>query len=106
MVTIREDTKWGESTVFNSWKRAAKTDPVAAEKVRRYHFRPGEELYAVEEDPNEWRNLADIPEYAEIKKQLRAELLKWMEKTGDKGQQSEIEADLRSAKMLNANKKS
>jgi uncharacterized sulfatase len=106
VVTIREDTKWGESQVFNSWKRVAKTDPVAAEKVRRYHYRPGEELYAVKHDPNEWRNLADIPEYAEIKAQLRAELLKWMKHTGDKGQQSELEADLHSAKMLNEKNKS
>ncbi len=105
VVTIREDTKWGESTVFNSWKRAAKTDPDAAEKVHRYHFRPSEELYNIDQDPNEWRNLAEVPEYAAAKNQLRAELLKWMEKTGDKGQQSELEADLHSAKMLNANKK-
>lgn len=101
VVTITEDTKWGESQVFNSWKRRAKTDPDAAEKVRRYHYRPGEELYAVDKDPNEWRNLADIPEYGEVKKQLRSELLKWMEHVGDKGQQSELEANLRSAKMLN-----
>jgi N-sulfoglucosamine sulfohydrolase len=107
VVTIEEDTKWGESQVFNSWKRKARTDPDAAEKVRRYHYRPGEELYAVDKDPNEWRNLADVPEYAEVKKQLRAELLKWMESKGDKGQQSELEADLHSAKALNEeNKKS
>ena len=105
VVTIQEDTKWGESTVFNSWKRVAKSDPVAAEKVRRYHFRPGEELYALDEDPDEWRNLAGIPEYAEVKQTLRVKLLDWMEKTGDKGQQSELEADLHSAKMLNTTKR-
>ena len=27
VVTIPEDTKWGEAQVFNSWKRATKTDP-------------------------------------------------------------------------------
>jgi len=102
VVTIREDTKWGESTVFNSWKRAAQFDPDAAEKVRRYHFRPGEELYAIDKDPDEWRNLAEIPEYEAIKVQLRSEMLKWMKHTGDKGQQSEMEADLHSAKLLNA----
>ena len=106
VVTIEEDTKWGESQVFNSWKEAAKTDPDAAEKVRRYHYRPGEELYAVNRDPDEWRNLADVPEYSELKAQLRAELLKWMEHTGDKGQQSELEADLHSAKILNEKNKS
>lgn len=105
VVTIPEDTKWGESTVFNSWKRAAQTDPDAAEKVMRYHFRPEEELYAVDQDPDEWRNRADRPAYAEVKQRLRAELLKWMALTGDKGQQSELEADLHSAKLLNASKK-
>ena len=101
VVTIEEGTKWGEAQVFNSWKRAAMSDPDAAEKVRKYHYRPGEELYAVDKDPNEWRNLADISEYAEIKAQLRAELVKWMKHTGDKGQQSELEADLHSGKLLN-----
>ncbi|MCB1123802.1 MAG: sulfatase-like hydrolase/transferase, partial [Verrucomicrobiae bacterium] len=101
VVTIPEDTKWGESTVFNSWKRVASTDPDAAEKVRRYHFRPEEELYDLDTDPKEWHNLAYQPEYSEIRKQLRAELLKWMKASGDKGQQSELEADLHSAKRLN-----
>ncbi len=95
VVTIPEDTKWGESQVFNSWKRKAKHDPDAAEKVRRYHHRPSEELYAIGEDYHEWNNLADNPEYADIKRTLRAALLDWMEQTGDKGQQAELEADLR-----------
>lgn len=94
VVTIPEDTKWGEAQVFNSWKRKAKHDPDAAEKVRRYHYRAEEELYAIEEDYHEWNNLASNPEYADIKKKLRSELLAWMEYTGDKGQQSELEADL------------
>ena len=100
VVTIPEDTKWGESTVFNSWKRAALTDPSAAEKVRRYHFRPSEELYNLDQDPYEWRNLADIPEYHAVKHELRAELLSWMEHVGDDGQASELAADSRSAKNL------
>ncbi len=95
VVTIPEGTKWGESTVFNSWKRKGEYDPDAAEKVRRYHYRAEEELYFVEEDYHEWNNLADDPEYAGVKRRLRRELLAWMEKVGDKGQQSEIEADLR-----------
>ena len=74
-MTIVGGTKWDEALVFNSWKRAAKSDPDAAEKVRKYHYRPGEELYAVDKDPNEWCNLADMPEYAEIKAQLHTELL-------------------------------
>lgn len=95
VVTISEDTKWGESTVFNSWKRKGQYDPDAAEKVRRYHYRPEEELYFIDEDYHEWNNLADNPEYADIKRRLRKALVAWMRKVGDEGQQSEIEADLR-----------
>jgi len=95
VVTISEDTKWGESTVFNSWKRKGQYDPDAAEKVRRYHYRPEEELYFIDEDYHEWNNLADNPEYADIKRRLRNALVAWMRKVGDEGQQSEIEADLR-----------
>jgi len=105
VVTIPEDTKWGEAQVFNSWKRAAKTDRDAAEKVRRYHHRPGEELYAVEDDPNEWNNLADNPEYAAIKAELRAALVAEMKRVGDKGQQSEFEADLRHSRNAPKEKK-
>ena len=72
-----------------------KYDPDAAEKVRRYHSRPEEELYFIDEDYHEWNNLADNPDYADIKRRLRKALVAWMEKVGDKGQQSEIEADLR-----------
>tara|TARA_B100000900_G_C20591308_1_gene721718 strand:- start:845 stop:2227 length:1383 start_codon:yes stop_codon:yes gene_type:complete len=95
VVTIPEDTKWGEAQVFNSWKKKAEYDPDAAEKVRRYHFRPEEELYFIEEDYHEWNSLASNPEYADIKKRLRSELLAWMEANGDQGQQTELEADLR-----------
>jgi uncharacterized sulfatase len=95
VVTIPEDTKWGEAQVFNSWKRKAEYDPDAAEKVRRYHFRPEEELYFIEEDYHEWNSLASNPEYADIKKRLRSELLAWMAANGDQGQQTELEADLR-----------
>lgn len=95
VVTISEDTKWGESTVFNSWKRKGQYDPDAAEKVRRYHYRPEEELYFIDEDYHEWNNLADNPDYADIKRGLRKALVAWMRKVGDEGQQSEIEADLR-----------
>jgi len=80
------------SSIFTSWQAKAASDPDAAEKVRRYQHRPGEELYDVSKDPYEWNNLADDPEYAEVKTQLRRQLLQWMEHTGDKGQQTELEA--------------
>ncbi|MHC4444955.1 MAG: sulfatase/phosphatase domain-containing protein [Planctomycetota bacterium] len=34
-----------------------------------------EELYDHKNDPHEWKNLADTPEYGKVKKRLRKELL-------------------------------
>jgi N-sulfoglucosamine sulfohydrolase len=81
------------SKTFKSWQAKAESgDADAAEKVRRYQKRPGEELYDVTADPYEWRNIAENPEYAEAKAELRRELLVWMEDMGDLGQQTELEA--------------
>lgn len=81
-----------KSTIFQSWLAAAADDADAADKVRRYQRRAGEELYDVTGDPLEWNNLADDPQYAEIKAELRAGLRQWMEANGDRGQQTELEA--------------
>jgi N-sulfoglucosamine sulfohydrolase len=81
-----------KSAVFKSWQERAQTDAEAADKVRRYEQRPGEELYAITQDPYEWHNLADKPDYAQVKADLRRRLLAWMAATGDKGQATELEA--------------
>jgi len=92
-----------KSGIFESWREKAATDPDAADKVRRYEHRPGEELFDIVKDPYEWNNLADDPKYAGIKADLRKRLLTWMEEMGDKGQQTELEADQHLAR--NRNKK-
>ncbi|MHC4354254.1 MAG: sulfatase family protein, partial [Planctomycetota bacterium] len=89
--------------IFKSWREKAKTDPDAADKVRRYEHRPGEELFDIVKDPYEWHNLADNPRYADVKIQLRKRLVEWMGAMGDKGQQTELEADEHLAR--NRNKK-
>ncbi len=80
------------SNIFKSWQEKAATDADAADKVRRYEHRPEEELYDITKDQYEWNNLADDPEYAAVKSELRKQLLKWMQAMGDKGQQTELEA--------------
>jgi uncharacterized sulfatase len=80
------------SSIFESWRKKAETDANAAEKVRRYEHRPAEELYDVEKDPYEWKNLAGDPKYATIKMRMKKRLLEWMKAMGDKGQQTELEA--------------
>lgn len=80
------------SAIFKSWRNKAAGSPDAADKVRRYEHRPGEELYDMTKDPYEWNNLADDPDFSQVKAELKATLLAWMKACGDKGQQTELEA--------------
>lgn len=81
------------SPEFKSWVAKANAgDADAAEKVRRYKHRPAEELYDVTADPTEWTNLAEDPEFAEAKGDLRRRLEAWMKEQGDLGQATELAA--------------
>ena len=56
--------------------------------------RPEEELYDIQADPWEVRNLAASPEHQDALKTMRERLEKWIRETGDKGQLPEApEAD-------------
>ena len=46
---------------------------------------PEEELYDLEKDPHQVRNLAKSPEHGDILKRLRAALERWIEETNDQG---------------------
>ena len=77
----RYDLQW-----WQAMNDAAEKGDAAAKKLRdKYHHRPGEELYRVDEDPYEMNNLADDPKCAKAKKRLRAELERWMTEQGDPG---------------------
>jgi N-sulfoglucosamine sulfohydrolase len=94
-----------KSKEFQSWVKAAEAgDQDAAEKVRRYQNRPGEELYDVTKDRYEWTNLATDPKFAEIKSELRAHLDDWMKQQGDKGQPTEMEAKEHQGRSRSKNK--
>ncbi len=80
------------SSIFDSWKAAAKTNKDAATLVHRYQFRPQEELYDIVDDPFELENLASELSHAEILAQMRRELDAWMQDQGDEGQATELEA--------------
>lgn len=84
--------------VFESWQVAAESDPDAKDKVNRYCHRPAVELFDMQSDPYEWKNLADDPKYAEVQKQLSVKLDDWMKSQGDEGQQTELDALKRQAK--------
>ncbi len=63
----------------------AQNDAKAITLLKKFHKRPAEELYKVDEDVYETINLADNPEYATVKKRLRAELIRWMNEQKDPG---------------------
>ncbi|MEM9480988.1 MAG: sulfatase [Verrucomicrobiota bacterium] len=82
-----------KSPSFISWMEAAEAgDEIAAERVKRYQHRPGEELYDIIADPFELTNLADDPAHAEAKAKLKAKLEEWMKECGDLGQATELAA--------------
>ncbi|WP_165253262.1 sulfatase family protein [Paludisphaera soli] len=75
--------------LWDSWVAKAETDPAAAATVAHYLRRPAEELYDLNADPAELRNLADAPEHAATRAELRAKLDRWMESQGDRGLETE-----------------
>lgn len=82
--------RWGD--YWESWKKATQTDDHARRMFQRYRRRPAEELYGSNEDVYELDNLADDPQYAEIKSELRAELQRWMKAQGDPGAAQDTQA--------------
>ncbi|MDA1230770.1 MAG: sulfatase [Planctomycetota bacterium] len=81
------------SPEFKSWQELAATGNAdAIAKVKRYQFRPEIELYDVEADPLEMKNLASDIRLTDTMTQLRAELDRWMFRCGDKGQETEMKA--------------
>ncbi|MCH7750953.1 MAG: sulfatase [Planctomycetes bacterium] len=75
---------------ITSWQEDAKTAPKLAARVEWLFKRPAEELYDIQSDPYEMKNLAPDPEYASIKTRLREQLDAWMTQQGDKGMETEL----------------
>ena len=72
---------------LRDWNEAGKLDDVQALLFREE--RPEEELYDLNADPYEIRNLAADPAHAETLKAMRDRLDTWMEETGDQGREPE-----------------
>lgn len=68
---------------WNSWLDLAKTDAAAARTVERYEHRPAEELYDLQDDPYELKNLAGDPGRAELLERLRLQLKEWRIQQGE-----------------------
>lgn len=76
--------------VFKSWKKKAKTDRFAAERVSKLQKRPAEELYDLEKDPFELNNLAEDSDYSNVLLELSGKLDEWMKVQGDEGLAAEL----------------
>jgi len=72
-----------DGSYWATWMNRAKTDADAAAKVKAYHERPAEELYDLEADPLERKNLAASPATAEVLGKMRGQLDQWMKEQGD-----------------------
>jgi len=75
---------WQKTNFFGEWEDAARAgDPHALAVMRRYHWRPAEELYDVVADPFEQHNLIGDPRLAKAAADLRARLDQWREQQND-----------------------
>ena len=66
-----------------SWFEKAKSDRAAAKIVEHYHQRPSKELYDLNADPFEQRNLANETSQALRVKELENMLSRWIKDQGD-----------------------
>ena len=78
--------------IIESWQADARDNPVLAARVAWLFKRPAEELYDLEADPVEARNLAGDPALGPVKAKLSAALEAWMRQQGDKGMETELAA--------------
>jgi len=70
---------------WGTWVGQAWNNPHTYRLVKRYTRRPAEQLYHTADDPYELSNVADDPQHAKLKAELRAELDRWMKAQGDPG---------------------
>ncbi|HTL30927.1 MAG TPA: sulfatase [Tepidisphaeraceae bacterium] len=73
----------GPDGYWQSWVNRAKTDPHAAALVNRYEHRPAEELYDLQADPYELKNLATDPSHAKELGELREKVKAWRVQQGE-----------------------
>jgi len=83
---------WDVSKRFRAMMAAGEMN--ATQKIFFSDQRAAEELYDLNADPHEIRNVAEDPMYAQDLARHRQMLAKWIEETGDHGQQPESDIGL------------
>jgi N-sulfoglucosamine sulfohydrolase len=82
-----------EMPLMQEWRRLRAEGKLTGPSAAFFRTKPIEELYDLQADPHEIRNLAAEPEHRERLAKLRKELLEWMRETGDVGLVPEAEFD-------------
>ncbi len=78
---------------FRSWEAPRNaSNTFARSQAAKYRKRPATELYDLQADPYELKNLADTPDQKDNLKRLNAQLDAWMKQQGDEGVKTEMEA--------------
>jgi arylsulfatase A-like enzyme len=81
------EATWRDATFGEFHGDQARAYPVRSVFTGRYkyiyHFCADDELYDVDNDPQETHSLAADPQYAGLKNDLRGRLIQWMRETGD-----------------------
>ena len=75
----------GDTGYWPSWAAKAEHDATARAMVEHYIRRPAEELFDLDADPFEQRNLATDPAHTATLAAMRAKLDGWMAERGDRG---------------------
>jgi len=73
------------SPATRAWERAYREGRCNEVQSRFWQPKPVEELYDVQADPHNVRNLADDPQYASVLKRMRAALKDWVRENRDAG---------------------
>ena len=68
---------------FSEWLKKAEKDPAAKAIIDRFYNKPAEELYDMEADPYELKNLAADPAHAQTLKELRNKVDQWRVQQGE-----------------------
>jgi len=90
--------RWSESYMptYNLLKQLHHDGKLTPDQLRHLSpHRPPEELYDLANDPHELNNLAGSAEHQQVLSDLRAELDKWIKRTGDQGAIAEAPAALK-----------
>ncbi len=73
----------GGREYWPSWRRESFRDSHAASVLWRYHYRPKEELYDIQQDPWERQNLAQDENHAKLMGEFRGQMAVWRKQQGD-----------------------